>query len=53
MLLWLIHNFLEIAASYGDAAAFNPNKIKTLLADRVTTFLTNGRPAVLSCNQLY
>ena len=34
--------FFRIAASVAHAAAVNPNGIKTLLADGVSTFLING-----------
>ena len=36
--------FLCIPASAADAAAVNPNGIKTLLANGLITFLINGHP---------
>ena len=36
--------FLCIPASAADAAAVNPNKIKTLLANALITFFINGYP---------
>ena len=36
--------FLCIPASAADAAAVNPNGIKTLLANGLTTFFINGNP---------
>ena len=36
--------FLCIPASAADAAAINPNVIKTLLANGVITFFINGNP---------
>ena len=41
MLLSQIQKF-----SFADAAAFNPNSNKTLLAKGVSTFFINGRSAV-------
>ena len=37
-------HFLWIAASVSDAAAVNPNGIKTLLANSFSTFPTKGSP---------
>ena len=36
--------FLSIAASVADAAAVNPNGIKTFLANGLSTFLVKGNP---------
>ena len=36
--------FLWIAASIADAAAVNPNGIKTLLTNRFNTFFIKGNP---------
>ena len=36
--------FLCIPASAADAAAVNPNRIKTLLANGLITFFINGNP---------
>ena len=38
-------NFLRIPASAADAAAVNPNGIKTLLASGLFTFFIKGNPA--------
>ena len=35
-----------MAASVSDAGAITPNDIKTRLADGVSTFFINGKPAV-------
>ena len=37
-----------MAASAADVAAADPNGIKTLLASGVSTFFTNGRPALVN-----
>ena len=37
-----------IASSVGDAAAVNPNGVKTLLADNVSKFFANGKPAAIN-----
>ena len=36
--------FLSIAASVADATAINPNDIKTLLANGLSTFTIKGNP---------
>ena len=46
----VIQNFLRIGASVA-AAAVNPNEIKTLLANGVSTFFINGKLAVINCLQ--
>ena len=38
------NNFLCIPVSAADAAAVNPNGIKTLLANGLITFFINGSP---------
>ena len=40
----ILISFLCIPASSADAAAVNPNGIKTLLANVLTTFFINGNP---------
>ena len=43
--MWLDPNvFLWIAESIDDAAAVNPNGIKTLIANGLSTFLIKGNP---------
>ena len=37
--------FFWIAASIADTVAINPNIIKTLLANGVSAFFINGKPA--------
>ena len=41
--------FLWIAASVADAAAVNPDGIKTLLANGLSTFLIKGKPVFGNC----
>ena len=36
--------FFQITVSVADASAVNPNGIKTLLADGLSTFSTKGKP---------
>ena len=42
-------SFLSIPASAADAAAFNPNGIKTLLANGLNTLFINGEPVFSKC----
>ena len=41
--------FLWIAESVADAAAVNPNGIKTLLVNGLSTFLIKGYPFFSNC----
>ena len=41
-------SFFSIAESVPDAAAVHPNSIKTVLANGVSTFFINGKPALIN-----
>ena len=45
----MIQFFFLIATSVTDAAAVNTNGIKTLLANGVSAFFINGKPAHINC----
>ena len=49
MLSYMIQFFFLIATSVTDAAAVNTNGIKTLLANGVSAFFINGKPAHINC----
>ena len=45
--------FLQITASVADAAAFNPNGIKMLLANGLSTFPIKGSPFLVMALNVY
>ena len=50
MFLYLIQTFfLWIAAAVVDTAAINPNGIKTLLDNGLSTFSNKGNPVFSNC----
>ena len=50
----LTHRFsFLMAASIADVVTVNPNNIRTLLANGVSTFFTNGKPTFINGKPIF